>query len=533
MLAGLSPVPTFAQCTLGSPLAGGALSTWIGGNGDWNTAGNWAPIGVPNSAVNNVCITDNTSTVTVSTGPFVPSLQLATGNTLNVSGGLNVSGPQILNDGAINFTNSYLFLMPNENGQDFLTTANGTVALSGTGTMTLSNATVSGEAAGQILSNSSTIAGDGQIGYNGGLGYNYPLPHGLATNNAVGGTLLANAPGQSLLINGPLTNSGTLKVDAGSTMEVSSTFTNFSGGTLTGGTYDVAGTLGNAGTLKIDMLGSTGAEIVSNASNIFLDGPTAQITDASNANALAHFQDNLASGSFTVENGQEFVTADNVTNFENDGTVNVGAGSEFTIANDYNQGSGTTQVDGTLTATGGAVNINGGTLIGTGTILGNVTIASGGAITPDAGDPDPGLIYIMGNYNQSGTLNEETGGTPNSGAFSAISVAGRANITRSTIDISLVNGFTPGANSVYRYLILSTLGPITGQFGTVDFMNLPTGDSYSLDYTTNPDDVYLDINGPASAAPEPAIFLPIILIGAELVRRKVKASRKNATEAAY
>ena len=38
---------------------------------------------------------------------------------------------------------------------------------------------------------------------------------------------------------------------------------------------------------------------------------------------------------------------------------------------------------------------------------------------------------------------------------------------------------------------------------------LPTGDTYSLDYTTNPDDVYLDINGPTSVgspAPKKAPF---------------------------
>ena len=58
---------------------------------------------------------------------------------------------------------------------------------------------------------------------------------------------------------------------------------------------------------------------------------------------------------------------------------------------------------------------------------------------------------------------------------------------------------------MYQYLILSSGGVITGEFATVDFSSLPTGDTYSLDYTTNPDDVYLDINGPTSVgspAPE-------------------------------
>ena len=224
---------------------------------------------------------------------------------------------------------------------------------------------------------------------------------------------------------GTLTNlaTGTLEAQAGSTLHVSDTFsaTNFSGGELSNGTYEALGgnTVPTAATIQIDSLG-TGGEIIKNAATVVLSGADASIADKSNLNALTNFQDNLASGNFTVENGQEFVTTANGTNFENDGSMDVGGGSGFTTANDYNQGGGTTLVDGTLTATGGQVNINGGTLIGTGTVVGTVNIGSLGAITPDAGDPNPGQINIIGSYNQSGTLNEEIGGTPNSGAFSSI-----------------------------------------------------------------------------------------------------------------
>src|SRR5579859_2418868 len=103
----------FGQCTLT-----GTLSTWnVAGNSDWNTGSNWNPIGVPNSASTNVCITNGTSTVTLDLNATVDSLQLAHGNTLttNTNTQLTVAGPQIINAGAIVInggaaTNSFLLL---------------------------------------------------------------------------------------------------------------------------------------------------------------------------------------------------------------------------------------------------------------------------------------------------------------------------------------------------------------------------------------------------------------------------------------
>src|SRR5215468_7272154 len=106
----LAPASVHAQCTLSSP------STWnIAGNGTWSTAGDWNPAGAPNSTTTNVCITNGTSTVTLDISPSIANLQLASGNTLNMTGNvaLTVNGTSIINAGAIsmnggNGTNTFL-----------------------------------------------------------------------------------------------------------------------------------------------------------------------------------------------------------------------------------------------------------------------------------------------------------------------------------------------------------------------------------------------------------------------------------------
>ena len=111
-----------------------------------------------------------------------------------------------------------------------------------------------------------TIQGAGIIGDN-----------GLSVLNDAGGTILANAPGQNLYLDGvgTLTNNGTFQANAGSQLVVenTTTFTNFSGNTLTGGTYNViAGPSGTA-VIEINNFGNTGGEIVNNAATISAGRP--------------------------------------------------------------------------------------------------------------------------------------------------------------------------------------------------------------------------------------------------------------------
>jgi hypothetical protein len=130
------------------------------------------------------------------------------------------------------------------------------------------------------------------------------------------GTLLFGA-GALFIVSGTYTVTGTLHVPAGATVNLTGTFTNFSGTTLTGGTYVIGGTLMFAG-----------ANIQTNAATIVLDGPAAQVVDESNNNALANFTTNA--GSLTIQNGRNFATSLSVT-FDNAGVLAIGAGSTFAV----------------------------------------------------------------------------------------------------------------------------------------------------------------------------------------------------------
>ncbi len=234
----------------------------------------------------------------------------------------------------------------------------GDVTLTGGGTVTLSdnsNNRILGNAGTDRLTNADNlIQGAGQLGAN-----------GMALTNQ--GTILANQT-NTLTIDpssSGFTNQGTLRANAGSTLKVTDSFTNFSGTTLTGGTYQVLGTMR-----------LSNANIVTNAAAILLDGPSSSLLrDDTSANALANFVTNAAAGSFTIQNGRDFTTAGA---FSNAGAVTIGTGSTFTVGgnNDYTQTAGSTTVNGTLSVTG-ATTVSGGSLTTSGSLanLGSVTLA--------------------------------------------------------------------------------------------------------------------------------------------------------------
>jgi len=47
-----------------------AQSSWNDGNNNWNTTGNWSPVGVPNSSTMDVSITKGTSSTPTTYGDF-------------------------------------------------------------------------------------------------------------------------------------------------------------------------------------------------------------------------------------------------------------------------------------------------------------------------------------------------------------------------------------------------------------------------------------------------------------------------------
>ena len=395
----------------------------------------------------------------------------------------------------------------------------GNTTLSGPGSMNLSGAAQIGTNGNNFtLTNNSTIQGTGLIGSNAGSLYE----NLNVTNN---GSIIASGGVLNVAGNGTLTNgaTGVLEAQGGATLHVSNTFSSsdFSGGTLSNGSYEA---LGAGSTIQINSLGTSGGEIATNAANIVLSGAGAAIVDADNLNALSDFHDNLADGSFIVENGNQFVAPSGV-DFTNAGSVDVGAGSSFTtgVASNYVQSAGSTQVDGTMTSVGGAVNIDGGTLDGNGTVVGNVTIGANGTLAP--GDPGGiGAIHLTGNATIDGTLDEAIGGTGASGNFDVTTITGTLTLgANSVLDLMLVDNYLPAVQSHESYVIIDPAS-ISGTFGETLFPNLPVGDTYSVIYT--PTEVIVDINGAqGSAVPEPTVWYPVAGIGILLAALRLRKQR--------
>jgi hypothetical protein len=296
-------------------------------------------------------------------------------------------------------------------------------------------------------------------------------------------------------------------------LQVTGGFTNFSGTTLTGGTYS------NAGTFQFP-----NANIVTNQAAIIMNGSGAVIQDQNSLNGLRNFATNGSSGSFTVENGATITTPGALSNAgtvlvtgptasilnvsggftQTAGLTEVDAGNTLNVLSGvYAQSGGVTLVDGRLNNTG-AYNLTSGTLKGTGTVSGGVD-NTGGMVAP--GDP-PGTLDITGNYTQGtgGTLDIGLGGTAAS-QFDVLAASGSANLA-GTLDVTLLNGFTPMTGETFT--ILTAGSGVSGTFPTVD-----APPSISVSYTT--DSVVL--NG--IAVPEPAsMALVAVCAGGLLMRRR-------------
>lgn len=374
----------------------------------------------------------------------LPTSVTALGSLENL-GALDIRGSTTLLGGTL--TNHGSILLGSGSSGASLNISPG-VVLAGGGTLTLSNSASNSIASAAIgtgtLVNESghTIQGAGQIG-----------AYGMALTNR--GLIQANQSNALSLaesgVTASVTNEGTLRAAAGSTLRVRQNLTNFDAATrtLTGGRFEVLGTM------RLPVAGG----IARNAADVVLDGPASRLYDGDDGtiNALAGFVANLDTGRFEIRNGRDFA----VGQFGNAGSMNIGAGSKLT-ATTYTQTSGTTAVDGALLVAGNLA-LNGGVLTGGGTVSGN--LLNNGKVSPGN---SPGTMVVEGNYSQSdGTLAIELGPL----LYDQLVVTGTASLG-GTLDVSL---WAPSGDSPYLPapgasfdLLLAQV--ISGEFSEV---NLP------------------------------------------------------------
>jgi hypothetical protein len=443
-----------------------------------NVKGNFGTINVSGTMTNHGTITLGTSeTDTYGTLVNTGAITVGTGSSLTLS-----SAATDTNSGTIGLSGTLDISQ--------------TTTLSGTGSITLTGGAINGLGSGQTFTNSSTIQGSGSIS-------------DLSFTNK--GTIAANqaAPPHgafSAFINmgdDVVTNEGKFEVSTSNTLQIGTSaggaLTNFSGTTLTGGTYNITGTL---------QFGASGSTIATNAANITLNA-TGQIIDFGNNNMLSGFNYNASAGVFTLASGASLTTGGG--SFTNAGSFTISKGTTFTVGGssfNFTQTGGSSTVDGTLTSTSlGTLAVNGGTLDGGGTLGYNVVDDS--TVTPGDSAAKTGKLAVSDTYTQgsTGALDIEINGTTAGTKYDQLKVTQGATLG-GTLNIALGSGFTPTVGQTFTILTASS---VSNQFATVNGLAINGSEHFTITY--NAGSVVLTVVSgplPASSPSSPMIVTQVI-----------------------
>ena len=462
------------QGTISANVSGATLTLQGGSGGVTNTGTIQALTGATLQVQGKIF--NNLGKVTASSGTVLLNGGSIAGGTLSTSGtGTFLSAGGTL-DGSSNIpNNSGLFTVNNGNVLNLLgvisntgtialdasggcLAVSGSVSLTGNGKVTMNSNNCIFGSAGAHFTNQSTIQGAGNIGSTGPIGI---------TNS---GTLLANQASPLTITpdSTGFTNAanGIITVMPGSTLSIAGLFTNYSGTTLSSGTYNVMGTFA-----------FQNANIVTNFVTMTLTGASAKVMDSvTGNNAYTNLTNNLNRGVISLQSGATLTT---VNNYNNKGTTIIGAGSTFTVPT-YTQAGSSSTIDGTVNASSG-FNNNSGNLFGTGTIVAAVTSKT--MLTAGDSSAKPGKFSVTGTYTQTstGTLNVSIGGTTVGTQYGQLAVSNGA-VLAGTLTVKLINSFIPNIGDVYTIL---TGGAVTGTFATVNGLSINSSEHFQINYNTN------------------------------------------------
>jgi hypothetical protein len=360
-------------------------------------------------------------------------------------------GATVVLDGTINNTGT--ILLSGATGSTLLDMSgpNHAATLTGKGTVIMSNSANNtiGVFGGGLTNLNNTIEGAGQIGNT-----------QAGINNK--GKIIANQPTPLIIDANGFSNSGSLIVSKGSLMNINQAFSNFSGTTLTGGTYTVAGTLQ-----------FIGANIVNDAAHVTLTGATSAIIDQSSNDALRNFAAITSKGSLTLTAGKTLTTPAGLSSA---GKLTVGGGSNLKVTGSYTQTAGSTTVDGTLTAPS-ATSIQAGKVFGHGTIAS--AVVSTGTFTAGDSPTHPGKLSLSTyTQNAGGSLNIAVGGSTVGKQYGQLAVANGASLN-GTLNLSLINSFVPALGETFTILTCSAR---TGEFATVNGLGINSSEHFSIAY---------------------------------------------------
>ncbi len=344
------------------PFPLGVCDTWTNtAGGDWNTGSNWS-LGVPPNALTDACITQSgTYTVTI-TG------ESASANTLTVTGGPTVS---------IQATD---FCGGSNNAS--LTLSNGGT-IDSLSQLTLTHTGACGGGTPSLVVSGGTLSSSGTITMDPGTSDNNRYLQGSVTNT---GTLAINA---KTVINaaGTLDNEGSLTVASGESLGVSSgagaTVKNDTGGSISNGGSTGYVYLDNGNTF-VQGAGTTNPSGVNPTSPaVYVHNSNLQYTGGGQSSIVLRGSEGL-SGDVGAKQALTIQATDFCSGAEN---ATVTAASSFTSSGQI-----------MLTHAGGC---GGGTP--TLAMTGGGTLSSSGTITMDPGTSDNNR-YLQGSVTNTGTL---------------------------------------------------------------------------------------------------------------------------------
>ena len=297
---------------------------------------------------------------------------------------------------------------------------------------------------------------------------------------ALGGTGTLTVTGTLDWRGGKMQGGGATVIAAGATASLSSA----SHKILEGGRI-----LDNAGTLNLDVVGDSlafcGGNFTLNNSgtlNIRGDGSIGSCNGSPGTiNNTGVLRKSAGTGVSNVRHS-----------FNNHGTVEVTTGV-LNFPNSYKQAAGVTRLDGGTLGLSpdffpgtGTILLNGGALVGRGTIEGNVV--NSGTVSPGLAPGAAGTLRVTGDYTQdvSGRLKIEIGGAAPGSQFDQLFL-GTGALTKKatlggTLDVQLVNGFSPAASDSFEVARYSSLA---SQFSQIDGLDIGNGRTFRPDYRTN------------------------------------------------
>jgi PEP-CTERM motif len=429
---------------------------------------------------------------------FLNAVNFTNDGTINWAGGALFlqNASQLVNNGLIDYSASSSI---SNNGGPVSTVINnaaGVISVDAGQSLSISNT---------LLSNGGTFTADGTINYNGGNAT-------FNTGTSFGGSG-TNAINSSAAFNGTFT----------------STNVDLNGGTFTGNSAVLDGTADWAGgSFSGDWTVDSGSTLnVLSGSNKFL-------------NAASFINDgtvNWSNGALFLQNGSQLVNTGTVAITGNNSINNNGGPASSIVNNGLIQktaGAGTSTLasglsldnNGTINVLSGTIALpsafsNDGTLGGTG-IFTSSTLTNNGSIAP--GSPgSTGTLSLTGAFIQGalGTLNSQLASTALSDLFN---ISGSASLN-GTLALSCIFGCA--INDGDSFVLLDSIGALSGTFANITTSGFLNGFSYNVIYDYGNDLVRLDVidagMAPPAGVPEPASWALMIagfgLVGSAMRRR--------------